>query len=81
MQPTIDRAFERNSGHLGPRHHPLFVVIPKCYALRKPILPLNNIDRFALRQVRLDNISQWQRFEARIRAYIHQYCIHPDTNI
>lgn len=81
MQPTIDRVFERNFGHLGPRHHPLFVVIPKWYAPRKPVFPPNYIDRFALRQARLDNTSHWQRFEARVRVCIQHHCTHPDHDI
>ena len=73
MQPTMDRSFMRNFGRLGPHHHPLFFVLPRWYAPRKPVLPLNSIDRFAIRTARLENTSHWQLFEVQIRQCITRH--------
>ena len=63
----------RNFGRLGPHHHPLFFVLPRWYAPRKPVLPLNSIDRFAIRTARLENTSHWQLFEVQIRQCITRH--------
>ena len=53
MHPTMDRRFMRNFGCLGPHHHPLHFVLPRWFAPRKPVPPLNNIDRFAIRTAKI----------------------------
>ena len=73
MQPTINRNFMRNFGCLGPHHPPLFFVLPRWFAPRKPVFPLNNIDRFALRTARLEHTPHWQLFEVQIRQRIARH--------
>lgn len=60
-------------GILAPRphHHPF--VLPRWYTPRKPVLALNNIDRFVIRTTRLENTSQWQIFEVQIRQCIDRH--------
>ena len=70
IQPTLDCHFMRNFGIIGSYHHPLFFVLPRWYAPRKSMYPLNNIDIFAIRTARLENTPKWQQFEARARQCI-----------
>ena len=73
MQPTMDRSFMRNFDCHGPHHHPLFFVLPTWFAPRKFVLPLNNIDRFAIRTARLEHTAHWQQFEVQIRQCIARH--------
>ena len=73
MHPTMDRKFMRNFGCLGPHHHPLYFVQSRWFAPRKPMLPFNNIDRFAIRTARSEHTPHWQLFEVQIRQCIARH--------
>ena len=80
MQPVTNTRFERNFGIGGPHHHPLLVTLPKWHAPQQIHLPLNRIDRFAMRHAYHAQLDTWVHFEAGARQLIQAMTALPDRS-
>ena len=58
----------------------IVLYLAKGFMPRKPVLLLNNIDRFAIRTARIEYSAHWQQFEVQIRQCIARHSTPPPSH-